>query len=272
MLQAFIIVLREGFEAFLIVAITIAYLQKTNRLHLVRAVAWGVAASILTSSLMGYFLWVTQGVHTPLWEGILGIITTILVMTLVIHMWKMGPRWKQEMEGRLEHIATTRENFLAYLGVFLFTLVMISREGMETALLLIQIHEAQIVAGVVLGVAAAVGMAILWQQFSSRINMKHFFRVTSVYLLLFAVQVAVNSFHEFTETGLLPNSEYLHVVSEIYSSEGAYGRLYSWMIVAFCGVWYAGIWGWESLANGRKAVLVPPVKAQPVEVKVTDKI
>ena len=170
MWQAFIIVLREGLEAFLIVAITLAYLRKTGQTQMLQAVAFGVAASVLLSGLLGYYLWVNQGAGQPLWEGIFGAVTVVLVGSLVVHMWKVGPQLKKEMEGRLEKATSKPSIRASYFGVFIFTLIMISREGMETALLLFQIHEPAIVTGVGLGILIAAFAAFLWQQFGYLIN------------------------------------------------------------------------------------------------------
>ena len=242
MWQAFVIVLREGVEAFLIVAITLAYLRKTGQQSLTKPVYWGILGSVFASAGLGYALWLSQGANQPLVEGILGVITVILVLTLVVHMWRVGPKLKQEMETHLEKVTSDRATVSSVFGVFFFTLVMISREGMETALLLFQIHEAQIVTGAILGVLAAGIFAFLWQQFGYLINMKHFFQVTAVYLLLFTVQILAQSFHEFTEAGLFPNSDAWHVASEPYSTEGIYGKIYSVSIVIICGLGLVGSW------------------------------
>ena len=242
MWQAFIIVLREGVEAFLIVAITLAYLRKTGQHNLTRPVIWGIFGSIFTSGLLGYLLWLTQGANQPLLEGIFALVTVILVAALVVHMWRVGPKLKQEMESHLDKVISDKATRSSWFAVFFFTLAMISREGMETALLLFQIHEPQIVTGVFLGVLAAGAVAWLWQQFGYLINMKHFFQVTAVYLLFFTIQIMVQSFHEFTEAGIFPNSEYWHVVSEPYSTEGVYGKLYSMITTIGCGMWLVGNW------------------------------
>ncbi len=255
--QAFIIVLREGLEAFLIVAITMAYLRKTAQSHLVQAVTWGILASVAVSGLLGYGLWVTQGVNQPLWEGILGLVSGILIITLVIHMWRVAPRLKREMEEHLRKV-TQKSTGTSAIGVFLFTLLMISREGMETALLLFQIQEAQIVAGILLGIVAAAGVAFLWQQFGYRLNMKHFFQVTAVYLLLFTIQVFVQAFHELTETGFLP--EAWHEASEPFATNGIYGRWYATITVVGCGFWLAGLWVMERMTKKPEPMLKTAAK------------
>lgn len=253
MYQAFMVVLREGVEAFLIVAIVFTYLRKTAQTGFLSAVGWGIAASAVLSGILGYLLWITEGANQPLWEGILASTTVVLVISLVVHMWKVGPALKQSMENRLSKVTTNSGVQASYWGLFLFTVVMISREGMEMILLLFQIHEPRIVSGVLLGVAAAAGVSVLWQQFGYLINLKHFFQVTALYLLLFTVQIAVQAFHEFTEAGIFPNSEFLHKASEPFSTEGIYGKWYANITFAVCGLWLVADLIYEKLSLHRKS-------------------
>jgi len=246
MLQAFIVVLREGFEAFLIVAITIAYLRKTGQQNLIKAAFWGIGAGVLASAALGYAFWQAPS-GMPIWEAVFGLITVILVSTLVVHMWKTGSKLKEDIENKLSQ-ASKKESFW---GVFIFTVIMISREGMETVLLLIQIQEPSITTGIFLGVLAAAAMALLWQQFGYLINLKHFFQVTSVYLILFIVLVAVQTFHELTEAGIWPNSDYWHHASEPYSLEGTYGKAASMSLVVGCGLWLVGSWIFERFSKSK---------------------
>lgn len=235
MYQAFMIVLREGVESFLIVAIIFAYLRKTGQHRLLPAVMWGTAASIAASAALAYFLWMDQGASQPFWEGIFAIATAILVSGLVIQMWRIGPHFKQNVEERLAK--TTTVSATAFWGVILFTVIMVCREGMEMVLMLFQIQDKEIVSGIVLGVLTATAIAVAWQQFGYLINMKSFFRITSVFLLLFVIQVAVQAFHEFTEAGIFTNSEFLHELSEPFSADGVYGKMYLNVIFFGCAVW-----------------------------------
>jgi high-affinity iron transporter len=252
MTQAFVIVLREGFEAFLIVAITLAYLQKTGRARLVPAVYAGVAFSVLTSGILGYQL--LQGVNQALWEGLFGIVAAVLVTTLVVHMWRTAPQLKQIMHHRIEEIAAGRTPWAAWLGIFAFTTVMITREGMETALMLMQVRG-EYFWGAILGLGAAILMAVLWARFGHLINLKLFFQVTSVFLLLFVGQILIYAFHELAEAGLWPNSEYLHEITEPYSPTGLYGQWFSFGIVLVCAGWLVVAWSAHRLRqwglNGR---------------------
>src|SRR5262249_50742994 len=145
MLQAFIVVFREGFESFLIVGIIVAYLRRIGQQQLLPAMYWGIAASVVASAGLGYML--SKGVNEALWEGLFGVATIILVGSLVVHMWKAGAQMKGKMETKLRRISA-RSSGWAFAGVFLFTVVMITKEGMETVLMLFQIHDPKLMSGV----------------------------------------------------------------------------------------------------------------------------
>ena len=87
---------------------------------------------------------------------------------------------------------------------------MISREGMETALLmnalLFQVRSAQIIAGAVAGTLVAAFVAWLWSRYGHRVNLARFFQVTAVFLMVFVVQLLIYGFHELTEANIFPNS------------------------------------------------------------------
>src|SRR5262249_22476856 len=183
MLQAFIVVFREGFESFLIVGVILAYLRRIGQNPLVPAMYWGIAASLVASAGLGYML--SRGVNEAWWEGMFGVVTIVLVGSLVIHMWKAGAQMKGDMENRLPRISSRASKRLAFAGFFLFTLVMITKEGMETVLMLFQIHDPKLVTGVVLGFLGATAISWGWVNFGHLINVKRFFQVTSIFLLLF---------------------------------------------------------------------------------------
>jgi high-affinity iron transporter len=121
---------------------------------------------------------------------------------------------------------------------------------METALLLIQIHEPRILTGVFLGIVGAAAMAFAWARFGYLINLKRFFQVTSIFLLLFVVQILIYSFHEFTEAGILPNSEWFHEMSEPFSPDGLYGKWFTFLMIGTCAAWLIGAWFTDRFARG----------------------
>src|SRR5215510_5612083 len=118
MLQAFIVVFREGFESFLIVGIILAYLRRIGQDRLVPAMYWGIGASLIASAGLGYML--SKGVNEALWEGVFGIVTILLVGWMGVHMWKAGAHMKREMESKLSRISPWLSKRLAFAGVFLF--------------------------------------------------------------------------------------------------------------------------------------------------------
>jgi high-affinity iron transporter len=245
MLQAFIVVFREGFESFLIVGIILAYLRRIGRHQLIPAMYWGIGASLIASAGLGYML--SKGVNESLWEGIFGVATIVLVGSLVIHMWKAGVHMKRDMEGRLSRISAQSSKGWALAGVFLFTLVMITKEGMETVLMLFQIQDSNLVTGVVLGVIGATAISWAWVHLGHLINVKRFFQVTSIFLLLFMVQIGIYSFHEFSEAGVLPNSAVLHEATEPLSPTGIYGSWFSIIAISVCAIWLIAAYVSDSL-------------------------
>ena len=234
MLQALVIVFREGFEAFLTVAIIVAYLKKTGRDTLRPAVWWGIGISVLASAALGYAL---QSINQPLWEGILALVAALLVASFVIHIWRVAPTMKREMETKLEQKASGK---WAWIGVFGFTLLMITREGMETALMLIQVGRMpRFWLGCALGIAAAAAMSWAWAHFGHRINVKRFYQVTGLFLLMFAAHVMFYAVHEFSEAEILPNSEWIHNATEAYTPSGVYGMWISAGMIVICAGWLA---------------------------------
>jgi high-affinity iron transporter len=232
MLQAFVITLREGLEAFLIVAISLAYLRKSGRAELVPAVRWGIALSILIS-IGGAFLFQRAANHA-LWEGILCMAAAISVASLTVHMWRTARRIKRDIEGHL-HTSTMKTGTAAFVGVFLFTLLMITREGMETALLmgtlLFQIKSVSVITGAVVGTTLAAIVAWLWSHYGHRVNLGLFFQVTAVFLLIFVVQLVIYGFHELMEANIFPYSQPLHWATEPYGPDGIYGQWLSYLLV-----------------------------------------
>lgn len=240
MLQAFVITAREGVEAFLIIAITVAYLRKSGRPQLVRAVRWGVLTAVAVSVGAGILL--EQAANHALWEAVLGTAAALLVGSLTIYMLRAGRRMRHDIESRLER-SVGRSSGAGLLGVFAFTVFMMTREGMETALLfstlLFQVRSVSATLGAVLGIGLAGIIAWLWSRYGHRVQLGRFLQVTAVFLLVFVVQLVVYSFHEFTEAGVLPNSEALHLATEPYGPDGTYGQYLSYLLVGLPVAWLA---------------------------------
>jgi high-affinity iron transporter len=240
MLQAFVVTLREGLEAFLIVAISLAYLKKTGRRALVPAVHWGIVASVVLSIGAGVLL--ARAANQALWEGVLALVAAVLVASLIVHMWRVGRHIKREIEGRLE-ASSVKTGAAAFAGVFAFTLLMITREGMETALLmnalLFQVRSMDIIAGAVSGTLVAAFVAWLWSRYGYRVNLGRFFQVTAVFLLVFVVQLVIYGVHELTEANIFPGSQPWHDATEPFGPDGIYGQYLTYMLVILPLAWLA---------------------------------
>jgi high-affinity iron transporter len=252
MLQAFVITLREGLEAFLIIAISLAYLRKSQRSELIPAVHWGIAASAVLSVAAAWLFY--QARNQALWEGILALAAAVSVASLTIHMWRTAKRIKRDIEGRL-HTSALKTGAAAFAGVFLFTLLMITREGMETALLMGTLvfqmkAPVDMVLGAVGGVTVAAFVASLWSRYGHRVNLAMFFQVTAVFLMIFVIQLLIYGFHELTEANIFPYSEPLHIATEPYGPDGLYGKYLTYMLVLMPMGWLV----FASLFSGRKAM------------------
>jgi high-affinity iron transporter len=235
MVQAFVITLREGLEAFLIVAISLAYLRKTGRTHLTSAVHWGIAAAAAISIAAGYLLF--NAANQELFEGPLALVAAASVTWMIVHMWRAGRHMKSDIEGRLQS-SSVRGGALAFLGVFLFTVLMISREGMETALLLMQLRETlNLAAGAAAGAVGAAAFAWLWSRYGRRINLALFFQVTAIFLFVFVVQLVIFGVHEMSEQSMLPYSEILHAKTESWGPDSRFGHMLTYSLVILPLVW-----------------------------------
>jgi high-affinity iron transporter len=245
MLATLLVTLREGIEAFLIVAITLAYLRKTRRDALGSAVLWGTVVGVALSVLAGYFF--GQAENKPLWEGFLALAAGLMVLSMVFYMLKASKRMRGDIAAKVD-AAALKSGTGAWLGVFAFVLVMIVREGMETALILTTLLFEQgsrdLLIGATLGILLAAFVAWAWSRYGQRVNLKRFFQVTSVFLILFTVQLFIYAFHEFSEIGAVPgiDNAYWHAVTEPYGPEGRYGEWLTYLMVLIPAGWLALAW------------------------------
>jgi high-affinity iron transporter len=227
--QALVITLREGFEAFLIVAISLTYLRQSGRAQLTAAVHWGIGVAVAISALGGYVLF--HAANQEWLEGPLAMVAAVSVTWMVVHMWRFGRRMKKDIEGHLRG-SSVKPGAAAFAGVFLFTLLMVSREGIETALLLMQLRETvHLALGASLGVVGAALIAWLWSRYGHRINLGLFFQVTAIFLFVFVVQLVIAGTHEMSEQGYLPFSDAIHTATESWGPDSTFGHFLTYLLV-----------------------------------------
>lgn len=235
MLEALVITLREGFEAFLIVAISLSYLRKSGRARLVPAVHWAIGAAVAVSAIGGYLLY--HAANQEWLEGPLAMLAAGSVTWMIVHMWRAGRRMKGDIETHLRE-SSVKPGVAAFTGVFLFTLLMVSREGIETALLLMQLRETvHLALGAAVGVGGAAVVAWLWSRYGHRINVALFFQATAIFLFVFVVQLVVGATHEMSEQGYLPFSNAIHTATESWGPDSVFGHLLSYLLVVLPLAW-----------------------------------
>ena len=219
MLQAFIITLREGVEAALIVGITLAYLNKIQRQDLRKTVFVALASAFVASIGVAILLSRFQ-FSEDLFEGWVMLAAAFFVVTMIIFMMKTGRKLKGEIESKIGSLAGRGSQ----LGVFLFVFLMVLREGAETVLILsavsLESSALQSFLGTLLGVLAAILFGVMFVKGSVRVNLQKFFRVTTVILFFVAAQLLVSGLHELSEFGVLPSSKReMALIGPIVSNE-----------------------------------------------------
>jgi high-affinity iron transporter len=206
MLEAFIVTLREGVEAALIVGITLAYLGKINRPELRKSVYAALISAFVGSLGVAALLSRTHW-NQDIFEGWVMLAAAFFVVTMIIFMMRTGRKLKGEIEGKVGLLAGRNASF----GLFAFVFLMVLREGVETVLILsaVSLNSTELLSfmGTFLGVVAAVVFGVMFVKGSVRINLQKFFRVTTVILFFVAAQLVISGLHEFSENGVLPSSK-----------------------------------------------------------------
>jgi high-affinity iron transporter len=190
MLSTFVITLREGVEAALVVGIVLAYLNKANRSYLNPWVYAGIAAGILASVAIGtIFIGTLSSLDTtnqlylkPLLEAIFGLIAIALLSWMLIWMTRQAKSLKGEVEQDLDRAIQTN----AAWGIFGIIFFAVLREGFETVVFIAAQFQqgSSPVIGAIGGLCGATVIGILLFKLGIKINLKQFFQVMGILLLL----------------------------------------------------------------------------------------
>ena len=208
MLQAFIITLREGVEASLIVGIVFAYLTKIGRPELKRTVFWALG-SALAASVAGAVILARTQYNTDIFEGWVMLGAAAFVVSMIWFMHKTARTMRGSIENKVAKY--TGPEGVSKVGLFFFVFLLVLREGVETVLILsaVTLNSTELLSftGTLLGVAVSVVFGVLFIRGSVKINLQRFFRVTTVILYFVAFQLVVSGLHELSENGVLPSSQ-----------------------------------------------------------------
>jgi high-affinity iron transporter len=209
MLSALLLALREGVEAALVVGIVLVYLNRTGRRALASYVWGGVilasAASVAAAVLLDRWQVSEDG-----FEGLLMLVASVLVISMIIWMNRVARHLKKEIEQRVEAFAQKSTRAAGW-GIGLFVFLMVVREGAELVLVLraVELSSAgvQVWIGTTVGIAIAVAVGVFFFQGTLRIPLHRFFKATSAILMVVAFQLALTGVHELSEAMWIPSSK-----------------------------------------------------------------
>ncbi len=233
MFNSLVITLREGLEAALIVGIVISYLKKSGRIEWIRAAWWGVGSAVAVSIVMAYLVRRLE-VNEDAYEGWIMLVGALFVASAMVWMWRTGKHMKQEIESRLISISSTSTR-AGVLGVFLLVFLMVAREGAETVVFLgaVSFETTALLnfIGAALGLGLAIGLGVAFFKGALRVDLRKFFNVTSLILLVVSVQLLISGLHELSEAEILPSSRReMAIVGPIVNNEA----FFFIVIIALC--------------------------------------
>jgi high-affinity iron transporter len=208
MIASFLIALREGIEAALVVAIILSYLRKINADQLARPVYFGTVLGILGSvAVGGLFLLLSvefKGTGEQVFEGGTMLLAAAILTTMIFWMSKNSRGYSDDLKSKVQAALSTRQSY----GLAGLAFVSIVREGIETVLFLGSVSftstGVQTLIGGALGLLVAVLIGIAIIRYSVRMNMKMFFNATGILLVFFAAGLVANGIGEFGEAGIVP--------------------------------------------------------------------
>lgn len=230
MLASFLLALREGIEAALIIGIIFGVLRKMNKVDL-KGVVWrGVAAAAGLSLLAAVILNVAgaefEGMGEQIFEGFAMLLAAVLLTWAIFWMRKQSRNVQKELEEDVRAAAATTSGGTLFALAFLA----VAREGLELSLFLLAARftstPLNTYSGAVLGLVTAAFLGWLLFKSSLKLNLKQFFQVTNFLLVLFAAGLVGYGIHEFNEAGLIPALiAPIYNINHLLNDQGPFGLL-----------------------------------------------
>ena len=228
MFASFLITLREGLEAALIVGIVLSVLRKLGQQNRDRSVWLGVGAAVLVSVAAGLVLKALgvafEGRGEEIFEGIAMLLAAGVLTWMIFWMQRQGRQVQAELERDVRHAVSIGSSW----ALFSLAFVAVVREGIETVLFLtaaaFSTTPTQTLIGGSLGLVVALILGWLIFAAGKRLDVRAFFRFTSVLLILFAAGLFAHGIHELQEAALLPTLvEHVWDINHILDEKGSVG-------------------------------------------------
>ena len=229
MIASFIITFRETLEAALIVGIILGYLLRTKQtrynnvvyIGVISGIVASVIGAILFNKLAGGF----EGTAEQIFEGITAFIGSLLLTTMILWMMK-----QKHISSELQHKVHTETTESHKFGLFSLVFLSVLREGIETVIFL---GAASFVStdnnliGALIGIIAAIVLGYAIFIGSMKINLKKFFKITNILLILFAAGLVAHGIHEFEEAKIIPSIiEHVWDINPKLNHDGSYPLLH----------------------------------------------
>jgi len=210
MVPAFLLGLREGIEAALIVSIVLAFLAKTGERSRFGAVWTGVGLAVVFSVAVGGALFLTgrqlEGTAEELFEGSAMVLAVGVLTWMIFWMRRQAAGIRRTLESQVGEAVASGSS----LALVALAFLAVGREGLETALFLLAAATAsgvgEALVGGVIGLAAAVAVGYGIYRGSRWFDLRTFFRISGLLLIVFAAGLLSHGVHEFAEAGLLPDT------------------------------------------------------------------
>ena len=217
-LSSFLITSRETLEAALVIGIVLAYLSKTDNQRYKKTVYYGIIFGIILSILAAItftlFAGGFAGQAEKIFEGSTMLFASILLTTMILWMMKQK-HITREIEAKVEtYLEKANFNQAYAYGLFFLIVFAVLREGVETVIFFGALNYSSGISfiGATLGVITAIAIGYLFFIGSRKVNLKKFFNITSIFLILIAAGLVAHGIHEFQEAAVIP-----YVVKEVWN-------------------------------------------------------
>lgn len=204
-LASFLIGLREGLEAALIVGILVAFVRRKGRSDVLPKIGWGVGLAVAGSVILGAIF--TYGAYTlsftgqEIVGGVMSLIAVAMVTWMVFWMVTAGQQIKSDLESGASKALTVGAGW----AIFWIAFVSVGREGIETTLMLWGwATQLEALAGALVGIMVAVALGYLVYRGLVRFNLGTFFRITGIFLVVVAAGILAYGIHDLQEAAVLP--------------------------------------------------------------------